>query len=233
MRIPNLKSEFKLHHYRAGELVGIGNLRMVESTLRSGHWAARARASVLRVERPDLLAPGQSGGGTPKGVSSVFTYETIFITVPTLTEDEEKVIVGALSQVVAEGGGSMAVNERMGRRRLAYPIQKFDDGVYTRFLYDSDAAVPKELERRIRISDKVLRYLTVRMEPDWAVFSKEQAIRDAQARVDAEAARALLPPDGVLPPPTNELRDEDANDRDDDRGHGAWSDAPRRPRRDD
>ncbi len=163
----------------------------------------------------------------------MFTYETIFITVPTLTEDEEKVIVGALSQVIADGGGTIAVNERMGRRRLAYPIQKFDDGVYTRFLYDSDAAVPKELERRIRISDKVMRYLTVRMESDWAVFSKEQAIRDAQARVEAEAARAAMPPDSPMPPPIpGSLREgNDGNDRDDDRG--SWSDGPRRMGRDD
>src|SRR5262245_62957708 len=87
----------------------------------------------------------------------------------------------------------MAANDRMGRRRLAYAIGKFDDGVYTRFLYDSLPAVPKELERRIRISDKVLRYLTVRLEPDWAVAAKEQAVRDAQARAEAEAARALMP----------------------------------------
>lgn len=164
----------------------------------------------------------------------MFTYETIFITVPTLTEDDEKVIVGALSQIIVDGGGTIAVNERMGRRRLAYPIQKFDDGVYTRFLYDSDAAVPKELERRIRISDKVIRYLTVRMEPDWAVFSKEQAIRDAQARADAEAARAAMPPDSIPPPPppgSLQDADDEGGDRDDDRGR--WSDGPRRMGRDD
>jgi small subunit ribosomal protein S6 len=119
----------------------------------------------------------------------VFTYETLFITVPSLPEDEERVLVDGLAQVVTDGGGALVVNERLGRRRLAYTIKKCDDGVYTRFLYDSDAAVPKELERRLRISDRVIRYLTVRMEPDWAVASKEQAVRDAQARAEAEAAR--------------------------------------------
>ena len=84
----------------------------------------------------------------------------------------------------------MVANERMGRRRLAYPIRKFDDGVYVRFLYDSDAAVPKELERRIRLSDVVLRSLTVRLEEDWAVASKEQAKRDAERRIEAAAEAA-------------------------------------------
>ena len=117
------------------------------------------------------------------------TYETIFITLPNLTEEEERGAVGPLAQLV-EDRGTLVANDRMGRRRLAYPIKKHEDGVYTRLLYDADAAVPRELERRLRISDRVLRHMTVRLEDDWAVAAKEQAVRDAQARVEAEAARA-------------------------------------------
>jgi small subunit ribosomal protein S6 len=119
------------------------------------------------------------------------TYETVFITVPTLTEDEERAVVDGMAQIVTDGGGSFTANDRMGRRRLAYPIRKFEDGVYTLFLYDSESAVPRELDRRFRLSDKVLRHLTVRLEPDWAVAAKEQAVRDAQARAEAEAARKV------------------------------------------
>jgi small subunit ribosomal protein S6 len=123
-------------------------------------------------------------------VHVIRTYETVFITLPTLTDEEEKAVVDALSAVVTDGGGVFAANDRMGRRRLAYPIKKFEDGVYTRFLYDAEAGVPKELDRRLRISDKVIRHMTISMELDWALHSKEQAVRDAQARVEAEAARA-------------------------------------------
>lgn len=119
------------------------------------------------------------------------TYETLFITSPTLTEDVERKTVDSLSDIVTEGGGTMVANERMGRRRLAYPIQKHTDGVYVRFLYDSEAAVPKELERRIRLSDNVLRALTVRLERKWAVAAKEQAVRDAQARAEAAERERL------------------------------------------
>jgi small subunit ribosomal protein S6 len=77
----------------------------------------------------------------------------------------------------------------MGRRRLAYTIDKFEDGVYTRFLYDAESAVPKELERRIRLSDKVLRSLTVRLDEDWAVEAKLEAAREVVRRAEA-AARA-------------------------------------------
>ena len=115
------------------------------------------------------------------------TYETVFITLPTLTEDDERVTVETMAQIVTDGGGSIVCSERMGRRRLAYPIRKFEDGVYTRFLYDSIADVPRELERRFRLSDNVLRYLTVTLERDQATAAKEQAVRDAQRRVEAAA----------------------------------------------
>jgi small subunit ribosomal protein S6 len=114
------------------------------------------------------------------------TYETVFITRPTLTEDEEKSTVETLLQIVTGGGGTVTVNDRMGRRRLAYPIMKQMDGVYVRFLYDSEAEVPKELERRMRLSDDVLRAMTVRLEPNWAVAAKEQAVRDEETRIENE-----------------------------------------------
>ena len=115
------------------------------------------------------------------------SYETVFITLPNLTEDDERATVDTLAQIVTGGGGTLIVNDRMGRRRLAYPIRKFDDGVYTRFLYDSEKEVPKELERRIRLSDNVLRCLTVALEKDWAVAAKEQAVREEQRKLEAAA----------------------------------------------
>ena len=147
----------------------------------------------------------------------VRTYETVFITQPTLTEEDERAAIDALAEIVSGSGGVFTANDRMGRRRLAYPIQKFEDGVYTRFLYDSEPGVPKELDRRLRISDKVIRHMTVCLEPDWAVAAKEQAIRDAQIRAETEAARAA----GLLPEEGSETgsadrRGGEGRDRDDD-----------------
>ncbi|HXV78143.1 MAG TPA: 30S ribosomal protein S6 [Candidatus Polarisedimenticolaceae bacterium] len=131
------------------------------------------------------------------------TYETLFITPPTLSDAEEQSTVDTMARVVADGGGSMVANERMGRRRLAYPISKHEDGVYVRFLYDAEPAVPKELERRIRLSDQILRSLTVRLEDDWAVAAKEEAVHEAERRARAEeerlAAEAAAAASGVAP----------------------------------
>ena len=120
------------------------------------------------------------------------TYETLFITPPTLSDEEERETVALMAAIVTDAGGSFTVNDRMGRRRLAYPIKKFEDGVYTRFLYDCDIETPKELERRIRISDNVLRSLTVRLEENWAVASKIQAVKDAERRAEMEIEAARL-----------------------------------------
>jgi len=115
------------------------------------------------------------------------TYETIFITPPNLAEAEEQAITEALAKVISDGGGAIHAQDRMGRRRLAYPIRKFDDGIYVRLLYDAEVEVPKELERRARLSDAVLRSMTVRLTEEWGEHAKQQAVIDAQRRAEAEA----------------------------------------------
>ncbi len=118
------------------------------------------------------------------------TYETIIVTAPVLTEDDERTLVDGFADIVTDGGGTFFARDRMGRRRLAYPIRKFDDGVYTRFLYDAESAVPTELERRVKLSDKVLRWMTVKLEKQWAEDAKKEAEREAQAKIEAEAKAA-------------------------------------------
>jgi len=158
----------------------------------------------------------------------VRTYETLFITLPTLTEDEERQTVDSFAEIVGDAGGIMAARERMGRRRLAYPIKKFEDGVYNRFLYDAEPAVSRELDRKLKLNDRVLRHMTIFMEPEWATFSKEQAIRDAEARAQAEADReaGLDAADGERNPDDDDRpRRRDAEgDGDDDENKGGDED---------
>jgi small subunit ribosomal protein S6 len=156
----------------------------------------------------------------------VHTYETIFITRPTLSEDEEKATLEALSEVVRSGGGELVHTDRMGRRRLCFPIAKQHDGVYTRLLYDSEPAVPKELDRRSRLSDEVLRMLTVRLEPDWAeaakVQAKEDVVRMAAEHEERKRQESEITTTGLSPvfssDSDDEFGDEFGEDVDDDSG---------------
>lgn len=110
------------------------------------------------------------------------TYETIFITRPNLTDEDEGAVVSTVEGLISEGGGSIVYQDRMGRRRLAYPIQKFEDGTYYRFLYEAATTIPQEIERRNRLSDRVMRSMTVRLDKHESVRAREQAVLDAQRR---------------------------------------------------
>jgi len=123
------------------------------------------------------------------------TYETIIITTPEMPEDDEKALIESMISIVTERDGKLHINDRMGRRRMAYPIKKLDDGVYTRLLYESGSDAPQEMERRLRISDKVLRVMTVHLEKEWAKDAREGAVqliadREEAARRAVEEAEA-------------------------------------------
>ncbi len=91
-------------------------------------------------------------------------YESIFICDPTLTDDEFDQLVKGFEEVVAGAGAKMLKLERWGRRRLAYPIDGREEGFYVLMLIESDPQFVHELERRYRMNERLLRYLTVRVE---------------------------------------------------------------------
>ncbi len=93
------------------------------------------------------------------------TYETLFITTPTLSEDDERATVETLSEIVTGGGGPMVANERMGRRRLAYPIKGHRKGTYWITYFRIDGSQLSDLERRCQINDLFLRHLFLKVEP--------------------------------------------------------------------
>ena len=90
------------------------------------------------------------------------TYETLFITSPELAEDQERSAVETLAKIVTDGGGSMVANERMGRRRLAYPIRKIQEGYYYFIHGQFSASVLPELERTIKLNEDILRHMVIR-----------------------------------------------------------------------
>ncbi|WP_243370548.1 30S ribosomal protein S6 [Geotalea sp. SG265] len=93
-------------------------------------------------------------------------YETIFIVQPDLGEEELKGISARVQEVIASMKGELKRLEDWGARKLAYPIEKFARGRYYYLRFDGDAALIAELERRLRLNDKVIRYQSVKLEKE-------------------------------------------------------------------
>ena len=84
--------------------------------------------------------------------------------------------------------------EKWGKRRLAYKVDKYREGSYVLFQFSSEADVVKELERRLRVSDVVLKFLTVRIDPTLKRLEKRKKQRDKRAAKRAERVPAAAAP---------------------------------------
>ena len=98
-------------------------------------------------------------------------YETIVVGVPTLTEEEFEEILTSLQSTIREGKGTVLKCEPWGKRKLAYRVQKFDEGYYALLFYESPPAVVHEVERRIRMNERLVKFLTVKV--DWVARAAE------------------------------------------------------------
>jgi small subunit ribosomal protein S6 len=96
-------------------------------------------------------------------------YETIFIVQPDLGEEDIKGITAKVQEIIASMNGDFKKLEDWGARKLAYPINKFTRGRYYFLRFDGDSPLIAELERRLRLDDKVLRYQSVKIEKEAAV----------------------------------------------------------------
>ena len=138
-------------------------------------------------------------------------YEELFILRPDITEDEVTPIIEQLRGVVASAGGTVDKEERWGVRKLAYRIEKRAEGYYVLLQVTCPSATVKELERRLRVNDAVLKYLTVRIDEKLKWLDKrrkqreKRAARKPAAAVPAPAApgeeRPLMPASPAAPMP--------------------------------
>jgi small subunit ribosomal protein S6 len=90
------------------------------------------------------------------------TYEVAFIAAPNTADDDLSKLNSQIEQIVADRGGKITKVDNWGRRKLAYRIGKFDEGVYTFVYVQGSGNEIAEVERRLRVTDFVIRYLTVR-----------------------------------------------------------------------
>jgi len=109
------------------------------------------------------------------------TYEALFIVAPNVEEQDTETLITQLSDVLTNQGARVAKVDRMGRRRLAYPIQKFNDGYYVVLTVEGTGSELAELERRMRVTDAIIRFITIRIDEDLKRAEKFRARRAARA----------------------------------------------------
>lgn len=109
------------------------------------------------------------------------TYEVMFIVDPKTGDEDITRLSENLQQIIADQGGTVTKNENMGRRPLAYPIGRVNEGHYILFEVDGSGSEIAELERRMRVNDQVIRYMTVRVDEDRRRAEKFKAKRARKA----------------------------------------------------
>jgi small subunit ribosomal protein S6 len=138
------------------------------------------------------------------------SYEIMFIVRPDVEEADMDKLIETFSGYVTTGGGTIKSTEKMGRRRLAYTVKKFNDGFYVLLIVEAPASLISEIERRLRVSEPVIKFLTVRMDEEDKRVAKIKAHRDAHVKrsalpqVNAEAAAETSAPAVTHEPVTAE-----------------------------
>jgi small subunit ribosomal protein S6 len=116
-------------------------------------------------------------------------YETLFVINPDLSEEDTNQLIEKFSGVLSKGGADILKTDLWGRRRLAYPIKKFNKGFYVVLEYGSDPEAVTEMERLFRIDEKILRFLTVKknniFDPQALALAEAKAKERAAARAAA------------------------------------------------
>jgi small subunit ribosomal protein S6 len=109
-------------------------------------------------------------------------YEELFIVRPDASDEEIDQMIAQLKQVITDAGGTIEKEDKWGKRRLAYRVQKRDEGFYVLLQFSSGPEVVKELERRLRVSDLTLKYLTVRIDQKLQRLAKRKKRREKRAQ---------------------------------------------------
>ena len=116
------------------------------------------------------------------------TYELMFIVRPDMTDEDLDKLISTLQAVVPASGGTVKSVEKMGKRRLAYTVRRFHDGIYVLMVVEGGGPVMHELERRLRVTEPVIKFLTVRVDEEQKRLDKIKKIRDAKKKVSAQPA---------------------------------------------
>jgi len=109
------------------------------------------------------------------------TYEVVFIIDPDAEDAEVMRLTESVQKIITDQGGSITKTEMMGKRQLAYEINHRRNGIYVLLEVEGSGAEIAELERRMRVNDRILRYMTIRVDEDRRRAEKLKARRARKA----------------------------------------------------
>ncbi|MDE3057453.1 MAG: 30S ribosomal protein S6 [Bacteroidota bacterium] len=123
------------------------------------------------------------------------TYETTFIINATLEDPQIETAIEKVKDLITKNGGEILAVEKWGRRRLAYPIKKKNNGYYTLIEFRAPGDLIAKLERHYQLDEQTLRYLTIQLDKK-ALKAKEQAPNKPPVPDEAEEVLSAetLPP---------------------------------------
>jgi small subunit ribosomal protein S6 len=149
------------------------------------------------------------------------SYETAFLIAPTLPEEEMEKLIDKMAGIISKKKGKMIHLDKWGKRKLAYPIEKFSDAYYVFFQFKGEPDIPAELERNFKQTEAVIRYLTVKMEERANVRRKKEKTRGKRPGEFEEPAREEPAPKGspvVEEEPAKKVEEEKVKEGPQDKG---------------
>jgi small subunit ribosomal protein S6 len=126
-------------------------------------------------------------------------YEELFIVRPDATPEEVTPLIEQLKSIIAAQGGTLDKQENWGVRRLAYKLQKHSEGQYILLVFTAQAATVHEIERRLRVNDMVIKFITVRIDLKTKRIEKRKKAREKRA-ARKPVAPAPAPPSAPMFP---------------------------------
>jgi small subunit ribosomal protein S6 len=131
----------------------------------------------------------------------VRNYEVVFVAAPTLTSEELDGFINHIQTVVEGKNGKVVKVDNWGKKSLAYKIKKFREGYYVVLSIEGDGSAIAELERRFRVTDYIIRFISVRVDQDLKRSEKIKAARNKRAPKEApEESSIAVESELALPP---------------------------------
>ena len=124
-------------------------------------------------------------------------YEELFIVKPDTPEEEVDAYIGQIKDLITTGKGTVDKADKWGVRKLAYRVQKYNEGLYVLIQFTAPAELVKEVERRMRVTDTVIKFITVRIDEKLKKIAKRKVHRDKRAA--RRPAMPVAPPAMMVP----------------------------------